>query len=138
MGRVTTHAGHRRWRSWPLVGLLLALTFFGHDLAMAAFAASAAPADQIGLEHDHDDQSAAHADGHHPDRTPEPDHPDGCAVTRFAAPRSEHDPAPPDSAVDSPAGGASVTRPASPFGGSWTGPTWPPGTHHALLQVYRI
>ena len=140
MGRFAQRTRSLAWRRWPLVGLLLALAFLGHDLLMAADAKAEGSADHSPAVHH---RTAIHpeTDAADPLRIEswETNHPAGCEVGMLAAPPTGGDP---DllaglAAIDGP-----ITATVAPLahcpGAAWGEPTWPPGTRRALVQVYRI
>ena len=139
MGRFAPNARSPRQRCWPLLGLLLALAFLGHDLLMAADAKAEGSA-----EHS---SAAPHRAATHPEagaahplliETWETNHPAGCEVGRPAAPTTGGDPDPAGlAAIDGPIS-ATVSPLAPRLGEGWAEPTWPSGTRRALVQVYRI
>ena len=137
MGRCAPISGSRRRRRVPLVGLLLALAFLGHDLLMAGVAhaaPSSAPSARPHVAH----HARTDAPGTAAETTPAPDHPAHCAVVRPAAPRRGGDPDPFPAATQ----GSQTGTPSPPLGASgergWVDPTAEPGTRRALFQVYRI
>jgi hypothetical protein len=127
-------------RQWSLLGLLLVVSFLGHDLLMAG-EMLAAPLPQVGSARHGSGAHAPRSDTHAPQRhEPTPEHPDNCHIGQLAVPRSDDafDQADPelaaahtlvhDAAVATPHIGAAL----------WEEPRWPPGTFRALFQVYRI
>lgn len=123
-------------RHWPLLGLLLVVSFLGHDLLMAASAAAEPTAAH------HSSTLPAHgksAAAQQRDGTPS-NHPANCRIGQSAVPRS-------DDALGhgNPDLVAALGRVASiPAPGAHAGaflreePRWPPGTRRALFQVYRL
>jgi len=134
-------ATRRMWvRQWPLIGLLLVVSFLGHDLLMTGEVA-AAPRSETGAAH-HRPGPHAHQDGAHapPTHEPTPAHPAICGVGQSAVPRGGD--------VFDQTDGELTTAPsvlhhagtADSHTGAvlWEEPRWPPGTLRALFQVYRI
>ena len=125
---------------WPFLGVLLVVSFLGHDLLMAAEAV-AAPLPAGGRTHHGIDLPEERTD------TPAwqshgspPEHPRNCRIGQSAVAHS----------ADSFERGnqylaisvAIVSRLVSASGDDgtflWEEPHWPPGTLRALFQVYRI
>ncbi len=122
-----------------LQGLLVVLALLGHDLLMASHVPVAAMAPAPGVLHQHSpphalvDVTAALPDGH-----PESPHPSVCGIGGTAL-------VPPVDQLGVPDLDVAAAIAASHFPTSahvrtllWEEPRWPPGTHRALLQVYRI
>jgi hypothetical protein len=122
-----------RW----LAGLLLTLLLLGHD----GFMASATQAEPAPAKHTHE-----HAPAHQPATTaiaipddgPQPGHPSACGVGGTAAPASAHRLDLTDLGETTSVASVDVYLATQPWIGCWDEPFWPPGTHRALLQVYRI
>lgn len=127
-------------RRWTLLGLLLVVSFLGHDLLMAG-EVLAAPRPEAGTAHHRSGGHASGGDAHATQaHEPTPEHPDNCHIGQLAIPRSgdafdqadqELAAAPslvPDLAVANLHIGDTL----------WQEPHWPPGTLRALFQVYRI
>ena len=137
MGRCAPTSGGRSRRPLPLVGLLLALPFRGHDLPMAGDAHAApspAPPDRHHVAH----PARTDSPGTASETTPVPDHPAHCAVVRPAAPRTGGAPDPIPSAAPGDQTGAPSPPLAAPGARGRAEPTAAPGTRRALFQVYRI
>jgi hypothetical protein len=127
-------------RQWPLLGVLLVVSFLGHDLLMAG-KVLAVPIRETGSAHHRSGAHAPWSDSHPPQtREPTPEHPANCHIGQLAVPRSDD---PFDHAEQELATAASVVDDAAiaaPHTGAtlWEEPRWPPGTLRALFQVYRI
>src|SRR5215212_4697997 len=127
-------------RPWPLLGLLLVVSFLGHDLLMAGEVV-AAPQPQAGSAHHHSGAHAPRSATHAPQtHEPMPEHPNNCHIGQSAVPRSDDAF---DQADREPAAAQSLVQDAviadSHTGAAvWQEPPWPPGTLRALFQVYRI
>ena len=126
------------WRRWPLVGLLLALTFLGHDLLMADAHAVGPASSSAGHHLATASWTAAGTVAAVPDEAPKPIHPAGCEVARPAAPPTRDDGAPAEFEATSSVLSVAVPPLLSPAAGGWAEPTRPPGTRRALLRVFRI
>jgi hypothetical protein len=127
-------------RQWPLLGLLLVVSFLGHDLLMTE-EVMAAPRPEAGSAHHRSGAHASLSDTHAPQtHEPTPEHPDNCHIGQLAIPRlddgfdqANHELAAAhslvkDATIASPRVGAAL----------WEEPRWPPGTLRALFQIYRI
>ena len=127
-------------RQWSLLGILLVVTFLGHDLLMAG-KAQAAPRPQAGSAHHGSGAHAPQADTHaRQTHEPMPEHPTNCHIGQSAAPRSDDafDQADQElAAAHSFVNDAAVANPHTEAA-MWEEPRWPPGTLRALFQVYRI
>jgi len=127
-------------RQWPLLGLLLVVSFLGHDLLMAGEAVSA-PRAEVGSTHHRAGARVSRSDTHVPQtHEPTPEHPDNCQIGQSAVARSDNAY---DNADLSLAAAPSVlddAAVAAPHTGAtlWEEPRWPPGTLRALFHEYRI
>ena len=121
-----------------LQGLLIVLALLGHDLLMASHAPVAAMA-PTSVIHQHSpadamvDMTAALQHGQR-----ESPHPSVCGIGGTALFPSVDQLGVPD--LTAAAAIAASHFPASAHSRTllWEEPRWPPGTHRALLQVYRI
>jgi hypothetical protein len=137
---VVTSRQRMKVRQWSLLGLLLVVSFLGHDLLMAV-EAHAAPRPGAGFAHHRSGAYAPRSDIHaRQTHEPTPEHPNNCSIGQSAVPRS-------DDAFDQADQGVAAARSlvydaaaANPHTGTalWEEPRWPPGTLRALFQVYRI
>jgi hypothetical protein len=127
-------------RQWPLLGLLLVVSFLGHDLLMAGEVV-AALRPEVGPAHHRSGAQAALGDTHAPQtHEPTPEHPDNCHIGQLAVPRLDDafDQANQEiAAAHSLVKDATIARPRT-GAALWEEPRWPPGTFRALFQVYRI
>ena len=135
-------------RRWPLVGLLLALAFLGHDVAVAGDAHGAAGPPRG--EHARPHADAPASEGVVPEHGAAEEAPTAgcdaavcspvtaCGVGRVVAPDPDG-----NGHGARAAGAATVFAPvddlaASPASRALAGPTQPPGVRRALLPVLRI
>ena len=125
---------------WPLVGLMLALAFFGHDLLMAA-PAQTSPEPAVRPTRPHAGAmtaSTGEVETNAPATPEAPHHQQGCGVGQRAVhnvvdkseilpalrgPSDENDPS---------------LAPVQPLSFLWGGPEWSAATLRAILQVYRL
>jgi hypothetical protein len=127
-------------RQWPLLGLLLVLSFLGHDLLMAG-EVLAAPLPEAGSAYHGSGAHAPQIDRHGPQtHEPTPRHPDNCHIGQSAVSRSDDAF---DQADQQLATAHSLVQDAAIVDSHtgavvWQEPHWPPGTLRALFQVYRI
>jgi hypothetical protein len=127
-------------RQWPLFGLLLVVSFLGHDLLMAG-EMLAAPLPQAGSAHHGPGAHAPRSDTHAPQsHEPIPEHPDNCHIGQSAIPRSDDAFDQADQQLAAAHSLVHDTAVANPLAGAalWEEPHWPPATLRALCQVYRI
>ena len=127
-------------RPWPLLGLLLVVSFLAHDLLMAG-EVLAASRPQVGAVHRGSGAHAPRGDTHAPQiHEPTPEHPANCHIGHSAAPRSDDafDQADQEfAAAHSLVHDAAVANPHIGVA-LCEKPRWPPGTLRALFQVYLI
>ncbi|MGH2532861.1 MAG: hypothetical protein ACRDJW_11235 [Thermomicrobiales bacterium] len=123
------------WR-WPLVGLLLSVTFLAHDVAMAG------EAHRVGTTRPHIVQPHPHFDTSRPSHSStyphdEPSSEGPCSVKRDAAPTSDGGSRLPPTADQ--VNPLMLDRDATPVP-PWATepPTLPPEVRRALLQVFLI
>jgi hypothetical protein len=139
---MTWACGRRRIRvwQWPLLGVLLVVSFLGHDLLMAA-EVIAAPLPASGQIHHAVDLPAERADmSAWKSRGTIPEHPENCRIGQSAAVRSADPFERGDQELDISDGIVGCLLSAHGDEGAflWEEPHWPPGTLRALFQVYRI
>jgi hypothetical protein len=139
---MTWTCGRKRIRiwQWPFLGVLLVVSFLGHDLLMAAEVV-AAPLPPGGSTHHGIDLPTARAD------TPAwqshgstPEHPKNCRIGQSAVAYSAIPFERADLHLTTPDGivGRLASSSGDDGGFLWEEPHWPPGTLRALFQVYRI
>jgi hypothetical protein len=127
-------------REWPLLGLLLVVSFLGHDLLMAREVV-AAPRPEVGSAHHRSDAHASRSDTHAPQtQEPTPYHPDSCQIGQSAVARNDNAYDNADLGLAAGPGVVDCAAVAAPHTRAtlWEEPRWPPGTLRALFQVYRI
>ena len=137
---MTWTSGKRRIRAWqrPVLGMLLVVSFLGHDLLMAAEAV-AAPSPPAGTAHHGRGQPAAHVDmparQHH---EPPREHPENCRIGQSAVAQSANPFARGNQDLLISDGIVDIVIGAHDDGAFlWEEPHWPPSTLRALFQVYR-
>lgn len=124
---------------WPLLGLVLVVSFLGHDLLMAGEVL--APRPEADLAHHVLGVQAFPGVPHAPQlHEPMPEHPENCHTAWLAVPRSDDAFAMAYQDVAAAPSLAQDAATANRLVGVVLGkePSWPPGRRRALFQVYRI
>ncbi len=125
-------------RSLWLHGLFIVLALLGHDLLMATHAPVVAMAPATGVLHQHSPaHAAADMTAELPNGQPESPHPSVCGIGGTALFQTVDQVGVPDLNAATIAPSHFLTS-AHSRTLLWEEPRWPPGTHRALLQVYRI